>query len=108
MRIKFDFDKCILCLKNSTDSLKHIIPTSISGRLIEQVLCSYCNNNSDSKLISKVKTDPSIRLVVKNLRYEIPELFEIIENHQIYVAKDKNKNLVKLKYKNKKLRIMAH
>lgn len=108
MRIKFDFDKCILCLKNSADSWEHIIPTSIGGRLTAQVLCSYCNNNLGSKLISKVKTDPSIRLAVKNLRYEIPELFEIIENHQIYVAKDKNKNLVKLKYKNKKLQIMAH
>jgi len=108
MRIKFEFGKCIYCLKNPADSWEHIIPTSIGGRLQVQVLCSECNNNLGSKLISKVKTDPSIRLAVMNLRSKIPELFESIENHQIYGAKDENKNLIKLKYKNSKLEIIAH
>lgn len=108
MKIKFDFDKCILCLKNSTDSWEHIIPKIIGGRLQVKVLCSDCNNSLGSKLISKVKIDPSIRLAVMNLKQEIPELFEAIEQHQIYVSKDKNNSLIKSRYKNSKLEIVPH
>jgi len=108
MKIKFDFDKCILCVRNPADSWEHIIPESIGGRLQIQLLCSSCNNDLGSKLISKVKTDPSIRLAVRNLKDEIPRLFETIENHQVYVARDKNNTSIKLKYKNSKLETIAH
>jgi len=108
MKINFDFDKCIYCLKNPPESWEHIIPDSIGGRLQVQVLCSSCNHNLGSELISKIKTDPSIRLAVRNLKDEIPELFEAIEKGQLYNAKDKNDNYIKLRNKNSKLEIIAH
>ena len=109
MKIQTDcFYKCILCKKNPADSWEHIIPESIGGRLQVKVLCSFCNNTFGSKLISQVKMDPSIRLAIKNLKNEIPGLFEVMENGQIYNATDINKNFVKLKYKNSKLEIIAN
>ena len=109
MKIQTDcFNKCILCRKNPADSWEHIIPESIGGRLQVKVLCLSCNNTLGSKLISQVKADSSIRLAVKNLKNEIPGLFEVMENGQIYYATDINKNLVKLKYKNSKLEIIAN
>lgn len=108
MKIDFDIGKCIYCLKNPADSWEHIIPDSIGGRLQVQVLCSSCNHNLGSELISKVKTDPSIRLAIKKLRNEIPELFEAIEKDQLYNAKGKNDNYIKLRYKNSKLETVAH
>jgi len=108
MKIDFDFANCIYCLKNPADSWEHIIPDSIGGRLQAQLLCSSCNHNLGSKLISKIKTDPSIRFAVKNLKDEIPELFEAVEKNQIYNAKDKNDNYIKLRYKNSKLETIAH
>lgn len=108
MKIVFDFDKCIYCLKNPAVSWEHIIPESIGGRLQIQVLCSSCNRNLGSELISRVKTDPSIRLAVKNLEDEIPKLFETIEKYQIYNAKIKNNNYIKLRYRNSKLETIAH
>ena len=108
MKIAFDFDKCVYCFKNPVASWEHIIPDIIGGKLKAKLLCRNCNNELGSKLISKIKTDPSIRLAVKNLKNEIPELFETIEKNQIYNAKDKNDNYIKLRYKNSKLETIAH
>ena len=55
MKIKFDFDKCILCAKNPADSWEYIIPEGIGGRLQIQLLCSSCNNDLGSKLIESCR-----------------------------------------------------
>jgi len=108
MKIEFDFDKCIYCLENNADSWEHIIPESIGGRLKAKILCTDCNSKLGSTLISKVKIDPHVRLAVRELKREIPELFEALENNQIYFAKDKNNNVIRLKYKNSRLEIIPH
>lgn len=109
MKIQTDcFNKCILCKKNLANSWEHIIPKSIGGRLQVKILCSHCNNTIGSELISKVIEDPSIRFAIKELRNETPELFETMENGQIYNAMDANKEIIKMKYKNGRLEIVAH
>ena len=105
MKIQFDFNKCIYCIENEADSWEHIIPDSIGGRLQAKMLCTDCNSKLGSTLISKVKTDPSIRLAVGHLESDIPELFEAIENNQLYVTKDNNNDVIRLKYKNSRLEI---
>lgn len=107
MKINLNFDKCICCLENSADSLEHVIPCSIGGRLQIKMLCSNCNNNSCSKLVSKIKEDPSVRLAVRNLKNKIPELFETMENGQMYNATNINGDHIKLKYKNRKFKTKA-
>jgi len=109
MRIQFfNFKKCIYCVENPANSWEHIIPEAIGGQLESKMLCAKCNNELGSKIVSKVKADPSIRLAIRNLKNEIPELFEAIEHNQEYTAKDKNNRVIKLKYKNSKLEIIAH
>jgi len=108
MKIQFDFNKCIYCIENEADSWEHIIPDSIGGRLQAKMLCTDCNSKLGSTLISKVKTDPSIRLAVGHLESDIPELFEAIENNQLYVTKDNNNDVIRLKYKNSRLEIISH
>jgi len=99
--------KCILCLENPSDSEEHIIPESIGGRFTFAILCKKCNNTLGTELVSTIKADPSIRLAITQLKDEIPDLFEQIENRQEYVGKDIKGNHVKLKYKNAKLRVKA-
>lgn len=106
MNIDLEFDKCIYCLENKADTWEHIIPESIGGRLQLNILCSKCNSELGSRLISKVKEDPSIRLAIHNLKQDIPDLFESMEHNQIYMAKDNNKNIVKFRYKDSKLQII--
>ena len=106
MKIDFIFNNCILCLKNPPDSFEHIIPESLGGKLKALILCKKCNNDFGSKLISKVKKDPSIRIAVQNLKNEIPDLLKSVEESQIYVGKDTNSNFVNYVLKNSKLKVI--
>jgi hypothetical protein len=99
-------EKCILCLENSIDSLEHIIPESLGGRLQLPILCRKCNSELGSRLISKLKKDPSIRLAAKALSNEIQELTDSIEEGQVYIGKDIKDNLVKHTLKDSKFRII--
>lgn len=85
--MKVEFDKCIYCLNKPADSWEHVIPQCIGGRLKARLLCSECNHVLGSKLVNKVKNDPSIRLAVRKLKGQIPQLFEAIEKGQIYDAR---------------------
>jgi len=94
MKITWQFDKCILCLKAPPNTFEHIIPESIGGRLQSYILCKKCNDFTGSKLISKVKQDPSIRIALRNLSNKVPDLEESVENGQIYIGRDINNNLL--------------
>ena len=106
MKINFKFKNCILCLKNEADSFEHIIPKNIGGRLQAFLLCTKCNNSMGSELISKVKIDPSIRIALHTLKYEIPHLFNKIEKNQVYYSENINKDKVKFTLKKSKPHIM--
>lgn len=108
MKVEFEFDKCIYCLNKPADSWEHIIPQSIGGRLKARLLCLKHNHLLGSTLVNKVKNDPSIRLAVRNLKDQIPRLFDAIENGQIYDAKGRDDSHVKLRYKNARLEVLAH
>ena len=108
MNVEFEFDKCIYCLDKPADSWEHIIPQSIGGRLKARLLCSECNHLLGYRLVDKVKNDPSIRLAVRNLKDQIPRLFNAIEKGQIYDAKGRDGSRVKLRYKNRNLKVLTH
>jgi hypothetical protein len=108
MKVEFEFKKCIYCLNKPPDSWEHIISQSIGGRLKARLLCSECNHLLGYTLVDKIKNDPSIRLAVRNLKYQIPRLFDAIEKGQIYDAKGSDDSHVKLRYKNAKLEVLAH
>jgi len=108
VKIEFDFDRCIYCLRNKADSWEHIIPGSIGGRLQVRILCSDCNHTFGTGLISKVKSSPTIRLAIRNLKNELLGLYRAIETGQIYDAKGKNEDHIRLRFKNSKFETIAH
>ncbi len=92
--------QCIACCKNDADSFEHIIPKCIGGRFQINFLCSSCNNfKFGSKLVGGLKKDPSIRIAISNLRKQLPDLYQSMENGQDYVASNKSGDSVKLKLK---------
>lgn len=107
MRVRNVFQQCILCKKEPATSLEHMIPECIGGKLAVSILCTKCNNYLGSILINGIRQDPSIRLAVRNLRGEIPELFERVENGQEYYGRDRQGRLVKCTYKDSTFRVKA-
>ncbi len=105
MKAKNLFETCVLCTNNSVDSLEHIIPDCIGGRLEVGLLCTHCNNQMGTELVSKLKKDPSIRLAIWNLKNEIPDIYEKIECGQDYIGKDSNNNQIKFVYKNSSFKV---
>ncbi|NLC47225.1 MAG: HNH endonuclease [Firmicutes bacterium] len=61
---------------NPADSFEHIIPECIGGRFKASILCTKCNSSTGSKLVSKIRQAPFMRQAARNLRNEIPEMFE--------------------------------
>lgn len=52
MRVKTNLPNCILCLSRPADSLEHIIPKAIGGKLSAFLLCTKCNNTLGSELVN--------------------------------------------------------
>ena len=75
MCVKFEFEKCILCLERPADSWEHVIPQSLGGRLEARLLCTDCNNKFGSQFVSALRSDPSIRMALENLKGELPDLY---------------------------------
>ena len=94
-KFEYTFEKCLFCLKDDPDSWEHIIPESIGGQFQAKILCKRCNSTLGSQLISKVKTDPSIRFAVRQLRGKLPDIHERIEKHQSYEAPVKDQEPIK-------------
>ena len=86
MNISWQGDKCIVCLDDSSLTREHIIPSVLGGILTCKFLCKRCNSLLGSSVEASVKTDPSIRLAVKNLRATIPVLSHQLTEGQDYVS----------------------
>ncbi|MFA4828381.1 MAG: HNH endonuclease [Thermodesulfovibrionales bacterium] len=99
MKIKFKFDKCILCLKNPADSWEHVIPQSLGGRLEACLLCTDCNNKFGSKFVSKLRSDPSIRIATDNLKDELPDLYKSAQDRLPFVGKADDGSIIKMSRK---------
>lgn len=87
MKVPVGFKKCSICLAEEKLSFEHIIPESIGGFLEADIQCTICNNDRlGSKLVSKAKKTYTIRLAIRALKKELPELFKSIEEGQLYSA----------------------
>lgn len=87
MRVPVGFNKCSICLDEEKLSFEHIIPESIGGFLEADIQCTKCNNDRlGSKLVAKAKQTYTIRLAIRALKKELPELFKSIEEGQLYSA----------------------
>ena len=72
MKVPWPGDRCIICLANDALTEEHVIPEALGGDLTCYFLCKPCNDVFGSSFEAKAKTDPAIRIAVRNLRSEIP------------------------------------
>lgn len=107
MRIEFEFEKCILCLKRHADSWEHVIPRSLGGRLKVRVLCTACNNTFGSQFVSALRSDPLIRLALENLKDELPDLYRSAQDGLPFVGKAADGSIVRLSRKGDQWRILT-
>lgn len=93
MEIPYEFEQCIICLENPCGDWEHVIPEFIGGRLKGRMLCDSCNHAFGSLLVSKLKTDPSIRLAIEALKNKLPDLYNKMQRKATYtgIADDSSK-----------------
>jgi len=89
LEIPWFSNQCALCLKSGDLSEEHIIPASIGGRLTVRFLCTECNSNLGRSVENAAKSDPSIRIALENLSRDIPELYSLIAEKQLFFADSK-------------------
>ena len=82
MKAEWPAAQCILCLRRDRLSEEHLIPRSIGGTLTCRFLCQGCNSNFGHGVDASVRRDPSVLLAIRELRNEIPILYQqLVESH---------------------------
>ena len=87
MKIPWDDNRCILCLKPGELTDEHVIPHALGGRLHARFLCKDCNDDLGRRVEAKVKTAPSIQLAIEQPALQIPSPTSKLREHQNYVVK---------------------
>ena len=107
MRAKNALERCSICLENGALTWEHIIPQSIGGTLESDIQCVSCNSELGTQLVSGAKSDQVIRLAIRNLKADLPELYESIEHGQLHVVTDVRGEKEIAKFKRGKLETKA-
>src|SRR3989304_450385 len=94
MKWPYEFEKCIFCKINPPGNWEHIIPESLGGRLQAKILCVSCNSTLGSELIGNLKQNASIRLIMEELKTELPNLYSQLMNKATFVGKTSDGSLV--------------
>lgn len=87
MQVPWTYPQCVVCLDANTLTLEHLISKAVGGRLTARFLCKRCNSRLGHVLEGSVKTDPTIRLLVRSMGTRIPALAERVETGQQYHVK---------------------
>jgi hypothetical protein len=96
MQIDYEFEKCILCMKNPPENWEHVIPESLGGNLQARLLCVSCNSTSGTRLVGNLKLNDSIRLAMEYLKGELPELYSRLMNKATFVGKASDGSLIRV------------
>jgi HNH endonuclease len=107
MIVPVNFDRCSICLEPKPLTLEHIIPESIGGTLQAEIQCVDCNSNLGSELVSQARQDPVLRLAIRNLKNDLPDLYSSMEYGQKYIAKDVTGKTVITKFKGNRFEALA-
>jgi len=88
MKVPNSFAQCSICKGEPPLSWEHVVPDSIGGTLKTDIQCERCNNTLGTHLVSQAKRDGAVRLAIRNLRPQLPELYDSIEEGQAYSVKN--------------------
>lgn len=96
MKWPYEFEKCIFCKINPPGNWEHVIPESLGGRLQAKMLCVSCNSTLGSELIGNLKQNASIRLIMEDLKAELPTLYSQLMGKATFVGKSPDGSLVRV------------
>lgn len=106
MKVDYEFEKCILCMKNVPENWEHIIPESLGGRIQAKILCISCNSTLGSVLIGNLKQNASIRLIMEQIKGEIPNLYSQLMDKATFVGKTLDGSLVHVSQAGKNSKVL--
>lgn len=86
IRIPWNGNRCIACLRDTALSEEHLIPESLGGRLTAKFLCRDCNSSLGHRTEAAARSDPTISLIVNSLATEIPALAQTLFEGSRYVG----------------------
>jgi hypothetical protein len=95
MKWPYQFEKCIFCKINPPENWEHVIPNSLGGRLQAKILCIQCNSTLGSELIGDLKHNASIRLIMEDLKAELPKLYSQLMDKVTFVGKSPDGSLIR-------------
>lgn len=106
MYISYEFENCIICQKSPPGDPEHIIPESLGGRLSARILCNKCNHTFGSTLVSRIKSDPSIRFAIEALKDEIPGLYGNFQKKNEFIGESIDGSRVRVSRSGNELRVL--
>lgn len=106
MRFAYEYEKCIFCKINPPGNWEHIIPESLGGRLQAKILCVSCNSILGSELIGNLKQNASIRLIMEQLKGELPNLYSQLMDKATFVGKTLDGSLVHVSQAGKSSKVL--
>jgi hypothetical protein len=65
---------------------EHVIPEALGGRLIFPFLCGNCNSMLGHRVEATVRSDPTVRLLVNELRKKIPTIAQPFLHRQRVIS----------------------
>jgi len=108
MRVPVRIPQCSICLRERPLTWEHVIPQSIGGTLEADLQCRDCNSNLGTQLVSQARKDPSLRLAIRQLKDELPDLFESMETGLPYLVTDSNDERLRAERRKGRYRIKPH
>jgi len=106
MKWPYEFEKCIVCKTSPPENWEHVIPESLGGRLQAKLLCISCNSTLGSQLIGNLKQNASIRLIMEDLKNELPFLYSQLMNKATFVGKSSDGTLIRVSRTNKSQKVL--
>lgn len=106
--VPWDDPRCILCLEAKPLTKAHLIPEFLGGNLFAYNECSDCNSRLGSKVEAAIREAPQIRLAAINLRDQLPDLEQRINDGQRYIAKQEDGTVVRFARKGQEFRMLNH
>lgn len=69
----FVFDVCVLCCTKPADSVEHVFPRMLGGRLAWRMLCRDCNSRMGEHFVTQLRRDPMIVLAIDAVGPRLPD-----------------------------------
>jgi hypothetical protein len=100
--------RCIFCVEEKPLTKAHLIPEFLGGNLFAYNECKDCNSELGSKVEAAIRKSPQIRFAAINLRDQLPDLEQRINDGQRYIAKQDDGTVVGFARKGKDFRMLNH